>query len=189
MIAAETDRARDALQSIPPDLPREDWVRAGMAAQAAGLDFDTFNDWSAAAGTLVKEVVVAIAAIATVVIAAKGLETWRRELTGKAQFEAAKGLARATYKLRNELTGCRSPFIHGHEFPEGEVETANGWAKVMGDRWESLWRAVEDFDAAILEAEALWGDGARTAGGKLRACVQTIGAGEMNRTPDLLITN
>ena len=47
---ADTDRARDALQSIPPDLPREDWVRAGMAAQAAGLDFDTFNDWSAAAG-------------------------------------------------------------------------------------------------------------------------------------------
>ena len=41
MIAAETDRARDALQSIPPDLPREDWVRAGMAAQAAGLDFNS----------------------------------------------------------------------------------------------------------------------------------------------------
>lgn len=47
---ADIDRARDALQSIPPDLPRDEWVRAGMAAQAAGLDFDTFNDWSAGAG-------------------------------------------------------------------------------------------------------------------------------------------
>ena len=43
-------RASDALYAIPPDLPREDWVRAGMAAHAAGLDFDAFNDWSAQAG-------------------------------------------------------------------------------------------------------------------------------------------
>ncbi|WP_240523418.1 AAA family ATPase [Polaromonas sp. AER18D-145] len=47
---ADTDRAIDALQAIPPDLPRDEWVRAGMAAQAAGLDFDAFNDWSSGAG-------------------------------------------------------------------------------------------------------------------------------------------
>ena len=46
---AELDRARDALYSIPPDSDRDSWVRAGMAAQAAGLDFETFNVWSAQA--------------------------------------------------------------------------------------------------------------------------------------------
>ncbi len=46
----ETARASDALYAIPPDLPRDEWVRAGMAAQSAGLDFDAFNDWSAQAG-------------------------------------------------------------------------------------------------------------------------------------------
>ena len=46
----DTDRARDALHAIPPDLPRDEWVKAGMAAQAAGIDFDAFNDWSAGAG-------------------------------------------------------------------------------------------------------------------------------------------
>ncbi len=51
MMAAPIERARDALRSIPPDLPREDWVRAGMAAHAAGLDFDTFDEWSAGADT------------------------------------------------------------------------------------------------------------------------------------------
>jgi KaiC/GvpD/RAD55 family RecA-like ATPase len=50
MMAAPADRARDALQTIPPDLPRDEWVKVGMAAQAAGLDFDAFNDWSAGAG-------------------------------------------------------------------------------------------------------------------------------------------
>ena len=40
------DRAREALHSIPPDLPRDAWVRAGMAAHAAGLTFDDFDTWS-----------------------------------------------------------------------------------------------------------------------------------------------
>lgn len=43
------DRARDALYSIPPDLPRDAWVKAGMAAHAAGLDFEDFDKWSAGA--------------------------------------------------------------------------------------------------------------------------------------------
>lgn len=48
MLATNADRAREALQNIPPDLPRDEWVKAGMAAQAAGLGFDDFNEWSAA---------------------------------------------------------------------------------------------------------------------------------------------
>ena len=46
----DTAKAIDALHAIPPDLPRDEWVRVGMAAHAAGLDFDTFDAWSAGAG-------------------------------------------------------------------------------------------------------------------------------------------
>jgi putative DNA primase/helicase len=46
----DTDRARDALYSIPPDLPHDQWVKTGMAAHAAGLGFDDFDQWSAPAG-------------------------------------------------------------------------------------------------------------------------------------------
>ncbi|OZB77159.1 MAG: helicase [Thiomonas sp. 14-64-326] len=46
----DTERARAALQAIPPDLPREDWTRAGMAAKAAGLALEDFTDWSANGG-------------------------------------------------------------------------------------------------------------------------------------------
>lgn len=41
-----TDRALEALQIIPADLPREDWVKIGMAAKSAGLSFDDFDNWS-----------------------------------------------------------------------------------------------------------------------------------------------
>jgi putative DNA primase/helicase len=47
---SETARASDALFSIPPDLPRDGWVKAGMGFNAAGGDFDTFDSWSAQAG-------------------------------------------------------------------------------------------------------------------------------------------
>lgn len=46
----DLERVRSALHAIPPDIPREEWVRVGMAAHAAGLTFDEFNTWSAAAG-------------------------------------------------------------------------------------------------------------------------------------------
>ncbi|MFY9182674.1 MAG: AAA family ATPase [Limnohabitans sp.] len=46
----DTELARHALFSIPPDLPRDEWVKASMGAHAAGLDFETFNDWSAQGG-------------------------------------------------------------------------------------------------------------------------------------------
>ncbi len=42
----DVGRARSALSAIPPDLPREDWVRVGMAAHAAGLSIDDWTDWS-----------------------------------------------------------------------------------------------------------------------------------------------
>ena len=47
---ADTAKAIDALHSIPPDLPRDEWVKVAMGAHAAGVDFDTFDAWSAGAG-------------------------------------------------------------------------------------------------------------------------------------------
>ena len=43
----EIERVRDALDSIPPDLPRDEWVKVGMALHAAGGSFDDFDRWSA----------------------------------------------------------------------------------------------------------------------------------------------
>lgn len=46
MLMNDTERARAALQSIPPDLPRDEWVRVLMAGQSAGLDGDELRAWS-----------------------------------------------------------------------------------------------------------------------------------------------
>ena len=78
---ADTARAIDALHSIPPDLPRDEWVRVGMAAHAAGLDFDTFDAWSAGAGNY---------------DAAASRDTWR-------SFKPGKGVGAGTlYRVAAE---------------------------------------------------------------------------------------
>ena len=46
-MSADTARALDALNAIPPDLPREEWHEVGRAAIAAGLTVDDVDAWSA----------------------------------------------------------------------------------------------------------------------------------------------
>jgi putative DNA primase/helicase len=41
----------DALNAVSPDIPRDEWVRVGMALHAAGADFDDFNAWSSRGAT------------------------------------------------------------------------------------------------------------------------------------------
>lgn len=45
----DIERARAALYAIPPNLPRDQWVKAGMGAHAAGLQVDDFIEWSSPA--------------------------------------------------------------------------------------------------------------------------------------------
>lgn len=42
----ERGEALSALQTIPPDLPRDEWHKVGRAAIAAGLSVDDLTDWS-----------------------------------------------------------------------------------------------------------------------------------------------
>ena len=38
-------RYRGALLALDPGMPREQWVRAAMAAEAAGIASSDFDDW------------------------------------------------------------------------------------------------------------------------------------------------
>lgn len=54
MVSASS-RAAAALQYLDASCPREEWVRVGMAAKSAGLDFDTFHHWSESAANYQSE--------------------------------------------------------------------------------------------------------------------------------------
>src|SRR5690606_18696022 len=132
--------------------------------------------------TAIKDVLLGVAAVVTASVAVAGLKRWRLELRGKADFDAARALARATYKLRDELAICRSPFVRAQEFPPSYYSTANrtaqeedeGWAHVYKTRWEPVWLAIHEFDTQSLESEALWGEPARQKTQPLRSCVKEL---------------
>lgn len=136
----------------------------------------------------VKDVLVGIAAAVTAVVAIKGLNTWSRQLTGSASFDTARGLVRATLKVRDAIEAFRSPFIMSHEFPVGyqniqsehppghsrNQAEAEAWRHMYNKRWELVLTAVREFDSSSLEAEALWGQEIRDATNKLRGCIVQI---------------
>ena len=121
---ADTERAHDALHSIPPDCDRETWVRVGMAAQAAGLGFDDFDAWSAGAGNY---------------DAAAARDTWR-------SIKPGKGVGAGTlYRMAAE-NGWRKPQQKAaqapRKAPEPQRKPAPGmgpgevWARCQPATWE-----------------------------------------------------
>jgi hypothetical protein len=65
---------------------------------------------------VLKDVALGGAAIVTATVAVRGLRKWREELRGKANFDVARGLARAT-KLRDDIQSvgyrlCASQCVH-----------------------------------------------------------------------------
>jgi hypothetical protein len=111
----------------------------------------------------IKDIILIFAAIITAMVAIKGLRSWSRELRGKADFELARNLIRSTYKLRDELSYCRSPLKLINELPEGYDPTkrspsgeAEAYAYFYANRFKPVAVAYQEFETQALEAEALY---------------------------------
>ena len=133
--------------------------------------------------SIIKDIVLSGAAVTTAVVAYTGIEKWKKELRGKADFDVARELAKSMYYLRNEIQYCRTPFYSMPEFPEGykgsvgnhtPEEEGQAWAHLFANRWEGVGDAIEDFETATLEAEALWGADIREKTGNLRKLVAEL---------------
>jgi hypothetical protein len=138
--------------------------------------------------SIVKDALLGVAAIITATVAALGLRRWRQELRGKADFDVARGLIRASYRLRDEIATCRSPLIRAAEYPAARGgdpmlspyeqpdrrSEAEALAHVYQQRWQRVSSALQEFDAQTLEAEALWGPDIRESTQQLRTCTTTL---------------
>jgi len=131
--------------------------------------------------TATKDIIFIFAAIVTAHVAIKGLQSWSRELKGKADFVVAKDLIRSTYKLRDEISYCRSPWIPLSEFPENydpTSRTATGEAEaysfIYTNRWKPVASVLQEFETQALEAEALWGPDFKPKTDELRQCVRNL---------------
>jgi hypothetical protein len=59
--------------------------------------------------TLIKDVLTAIAAVGAASIGLLGLATWRKQLKGRTEYELARRLLVAVYRIRNAVSYLRNP--------------------------------------------------------------------------------
>lgn len=123
---------------------------------------------------VIANVVTAAAAGGAAMVAAVGLQAWKKELKGRADFDAARAMAKATYALREALNGYRSPLISGSEFPDGDMQSADAYRFMYQNRWRRVADALSNFSSAALECEALWGSPAREKAGTMMLCMNTL---------------
>lgn len=110
-----------------------------------------------------KDLIVSLAAIFTAAVAYFGIHKWRQEEAGKADFELARRVGTAIFRLRDAITAARNPMIWANEFPE-DYEPSNlakqgaAYAHVFSRRYEPVKKCATELQALSNETEALWGD-------------------------------
>jgi hypothetical protein len=116
---------------------------------------------------IIKDIILILTALTGAIVAARGLSAWKRQLSGKAEYELAQRLLKATYKLREAIRVVRNPVMFSGEMPEppedhpaAESDAKKRWygvTQAYEKRWESVRNAHVDIEAELLEAEVLWG--------------------------------
>lgn len=74
-----------------------------------------FQPWFNDLISLLGEIVVGISASIVAIVAILGLTQWRKELQGKARFEAARKLAYLAYQFRDQYKNARGKLIAASE--------------------------------------------------------------------------
>lgn len=99
-----------------------------------------------------------------------GGNVWKRQLSGKTEYDVALRFLRTVYKLRDAILLVRSPFMSAGEVAHAAKESdpsrasegspldwTKGTAAAYEQRWKSILESVSDIQLVAQEAEVLWG--------------------------------
>lgn len=110
----------------------------------------------------------AITAIIGSTVAIKGLNTWKRQISGQSNHNLSRSLLISAFKYRDAISVLRHPFMPSHEMtlPDKEESKAMsvdailnyGRIKAYQARWEKVREAHAEVYANLIESEALWGN-------------------------------
>ncbi len=117
--------------------------------------------------TVIKDFILAGAAITGSIVAVKGLGTWRRQLKGQSEYELSRRILVGLFKYRDAINSVRNPAMFSYEIPVPSEDEAKGMkqddieyygvSKAYQNRWEKVQEQRTSLYADQLEAEAIWG--------------------------------
>ena len=120
--------------------------------------------------SLIKDIVTILATVIGGGVAIYGLIAWKRQLKGKTEYELARRVLRAVYRVRDAIRGIRNPFQSSGEIAQALKEAgisidvnsheyrAQSAESVYQVRWRRLNEARSDLQLELLEAEVSWGN-------------------------------
>ena len=137
--------------------------------------------------SMLSDIATGAAALTAAVVAVVGLQTWKKQLTGKSEYDVARRLLRSVYQVRQAIRFVRNPFISAGEtsqaLRESDVEIEpKDWEfhevsqqAVYASRWQRVQDALSALDVEAFEAEVLWGSDVTETLGPLRRCISQLG--------------
>ena len=115
--------------------------------------------------SLIKDVLVSIAAMIASIVAIYGLSTWKRQLRGETEYELARRILRLCYKYRDAVKRVRDPWMMGSELvlPQNidtqnmteRQQRASARRNAYANRWNRVTAVRADLYPEMLEAEVL----------------------------------
>jgi hypothetical protein len=120
---------------------------------------------------LIKDIVLLVTGIIASLVALIGLNTWKKHLKGKVEYDLSRKLLTKTYRLRDLISFVRSSYMSGAEMqnppdnsPFSKTEEGkryyNAYTGYM-NRFKPINETKARLLTDLLEAEALWGDSIR----------------------------
>lgn len=148
--------------------------------------FQAFAD----AVALLQPLILTVTAVVGAAVALVGLQTWRKQLEGRTEYELARRFLRAALEARDAIENVRRPMMLGGEI-QAAAEEAGIELDALGpipreaivEARERRWRGVRDALSALrveeLEAEVLWGMEAARCTDRLREAIKRVWMAEM----------
>jgi hypothetical protein len=130
--------------------------------------------------TFIRDILVSVATVVTVVLACRGFSTWRDVELGKADLELARRLLTTVFRTRDWYATARRPMIMSGEFPEGFLPDATGQKKhdaywhMFNNRFKPVQENCVELQPLKCEAEALWGPEVVTRIDRLLMCCRKL---------------
>lgn len=112
--------------------------------------------------TLVKDVATTAAAFVAIYVGLSGLNTWKRQMRGKDEYELARRILELTLLTRNSLTAVRYPYLYEHTEQEF-VNPSKSPKEIEFDRIYTIYMKrignvasiVSELEAELIKIEAL----------------------------------
>lgn len=109
---------------------------------------------------IIKDAMTGVSALIVSIAAYRGFGAWRVQLVGNSSYDVGRQVLRAISKLRNAVGAFRSRAVRGYEQAE-QKKNSDFYVTLFEFRWKFVGEALTDLNAAIVEAEAIWGQESR----------------------------